>query len=122
MAKTIFVVDDSSVMVMSLKQTLEMAGFKVETAKDGLEAFGKLKSGLKPDLIITDINMPKMNGIELIKNARTVLRFTPILALTTESQAAKRDEAKRLGATGWLVKPVAGPDLLKVVKQVLPGA
>jgi two-component system chemotaxis response regulator CheY len=50
-----------------------------------------------------------------------VLRFTPILALTTESQGAKRDEAKRLGATGWLVKPVAGVDLLRVVKQVLPG-
>ncbi len=122
MAKTVFVVDDSSVMVMSVKQTLEMAGFKVETAKDGLEAFNKLKTGFKPDLIITDINLQNMNGIEFIKNARTILRFTPILALTTESQAAKRDEAKKLGATGWLVKPVAGPDLLKVVKQVLPGA
>ena len=121
MAKTVFIVDDSAVMLASLKQTLEMAGFKVETAKDGLEAFNRLKSGLKPDLIITDINMPNMNGIDFIKNARTILRFTPILALTTESQAAKRDEAKKLGATGWLVKPVAGPDLLKVIKQVLPG-
>uniref|UniRef100_A0A7C4AT80 Response regulator n=1 Tax=Desulfomonile tiedjei TaxID=2358 RepID=A0A7C4AT80_9BACT len=122
MAKTIFVIDDSSVILMSVKQTLEIGGFKVETAKDGLEAFSKLKTGFKPDLIITDINMPNMNGIEFIKNARTLLRFTPILALTTESQAAKRDEAKKLGATGWLVKPVGGPDLLKVVKQVLPGA
>lgn len=121
MAKTIFIVDDSTVMLMSIKQTLEMTGFKVEMAKDGLEAFNRLKSGLKPDLIITDINMPNMNGLEFIKNARTILRFTPILALTTESQTAKRDEAKKLGATGWLVKPVAGPDLLKVVKQVLPG-
>lgn len=122
MAKTIFVIDDSTVMLMSVKQTLEMDAFKVETAKDGLEAFDKLKTGFKPDLIITDINMPNMNGIEFIRNARTILRFTPILALTTESQAAKRDEAKKLGATGWLVKPVSGPDLLKVVKQVLPGA
>lgn len=122
MAKTIFIVDDSTVMLASVKQTLEMAGYKVETAKDGLEAFNRVKGGLKPDLIITDINMPNMNGIEFIKNARTILRFTPILALTTESQAAKRDEAKKLGATGWLVKPVAGPDLLKVVKQVVPGA
>lgn len=120
--KTVFVVDDSAVMLMSVKQTLEMAGFKVETAKDGLEALNKIKEGFKPDLIVTDINMPNMNGIELIKNARTLLRFTPILALTTESQAAKRDEAKKLGATGWLVKPVAGPDLLKVIKQVVPGA
>ncbi len=122
MAKTIFIVDDSAVMLMSVKQTLEMAGYKVETAKDGLEAFNRLKSGLKPDLIITDINMPNMNGIEFIRNARTILRFTPILTLTTESQTEKRDEAKKLGATGWLVKPVAGPDLVKIIKQVLPGA
>ncbi|MFZ4539047.1 response regulator [Propionivibrio sp.] len=122
MAKSIFIIDDSLTMVMSVKHTLEMAGYKVETAKDGLEALNRLKEGLKPDLIITDINMPNMGGMEFIKNARTILRFTPILTLTTESQGAKRDEAKQLGATGWLVKPVAGPDLLKVVKQVLPGA
>jgi len=122
MPKTIFVIDDSAVMTASVKQTLEMAGYKVETARDGLEAFNRIKAGFKPDLIITDINMPNMNGLEFIKNARTILRFTPILALTTESQAAKRDEAKKLGATGWLVKPVAGPELIKVVKQVLPGA
>jgi two-component system chemotaxis response regulator CheY len=121
MAKMIFLIDDSSVMLASVKQNLEMAGFTVETAKDGLEAFHRVKSGLKPDLIITDINMPNMNGIEFIRNARTVLRFTPILVLTTESQTVKRDEAKKLGATGWLVKPVSGGDLLKVIKQVLPG-
>ncbi|MBA2076836.1 response regulator [Aeromonas veronii] len=121
MSKTIFVIDDSATMLMSVKQTLEMSGLKVDTAKDGLEAFNKLKAGLKPDLIITDINMPNMNGIDFIKNARSLLRFTPILALTTESQAAKRDEAKKNGATGWLVKPITGPDLLKVIRQVLPG-
>jgi two-component system chemotaxis response regulator CheY len=121
MAKTIFIVDDSTVMLMSVKQTLERAGFTVETASDGLQAFNRLKAGLKPDLIITDINMPNMNGLEFIKNARTLMRFVPILTLTTESQAAKRDEAKKLGATGWLVKPVGGPDLLKVIQQVLPG-
>jgi two-component system chemotaxis response regulator CheY len=122
MSKTILVVDDSVVMVSSVKQALQMAGYKVETAGDGLEALNRVKAGLKPDLVITDINMPNMNGIDFIKNVRPILRFAPILALTTESQAAKRDEAKKLGATGWLVKPVAGPDLLKVVKQVLPGA
>lgn len=121
MSKTIFVIDDSATMLMSVKQTLEMSGLKVDTAKDGLEAFNKLKAGLKPDLIITDINMPNMNGIDFIKNARSLLRFTPILALTTESQTAKRDEAKKNGATGWLVKPISGPDLLKVIRQVLPG-
>ncbi|WPL15922.1 Chemotaxis protein CheY [Thiorhodovibrio winogradskyi] len=124
MAKTILVVDDSATMVMSLKASLEMGGFKVETASDGQQALDKLKSGPKPDLIITDINMPKMGGMDFIRNARALpgFRFTPILALTTESQQGKRDEAKKLGATGWLVKPVGGTDLIKVIKQVLPGA
>lgn len=124
MAKTILIVDDSATMVMSVKTTLEMNGFKVETATDGVIALDKLKGGLKPDLIITDINMPNMGGLELIKNVKLLpgLRFTPILTLTTESQAAKRDEGKKLGATGWLVKPVSGPDLVKVIKQVVPGA
>ncbi|MBK1719073.1 response regulator [Thiocystis violacea] len=124
MSKTIMIVDDSATMVLSLKSTLEMNGFKVETAGDGVQALTKLKGGVKPDLIITDINMPNMGGLELIKNVRALpgFRFTPILTLTTESQAAKRDEGKKLGATGWLVKPVSGPDLVKVIKQVLPGA
>ncbi|MDP4300440.1 response regulator [Leptothrix discophora] len=120
--KTIFLIDDSATMVMSVKTTLEISGFKVETAADGEQAMGKINKGLKPDLIITDINMPKMDGIEFIRNARKILRFTPILTLTTESQQAKRDEAKKLGASGWLVKPIGGADLLKVIKQVLPGA
>ncbi|RNE92656.1 response regulator [Marichromatium sp. AB32] len=123
MSKTILVVDDSATMVMSLKASLEIAGFTVETAGDGVQAISKLKSGIKPDLILTDINMPNMGGIDFIRNARALpgMRFTPILALTTESQQAKRDEAKKLGATGWLVKPVGGADLIKVIKQVLPG-
>ncbi len=122
MAQTIFIIDDSLTMIMSVTRTLEMAGYKVETAKDGLEALNRVKAGLKPDLIITDINMPNMDGLEFIKNVRPLLRFTPILTLTTESQASKRDEGKKLGATGWLVKPVGGPELIKVIQQVLPGA
>jgi len=120
--KQVFLVDDSTTMLMSLKGTLEISGFKVETASDGQAALGRLQAGLKPDLIITDINMPKMNGIELIREARKLLRFTPILALTTESQQGKRDEAKKNGASGWLIKPVGGADLVKVIKQILPGA
>lgn len=124
MSKNIFVVDDSATMVMSLKTSLELAGFTVETANDGVQALNKLKGGFKPDLILTDINMPNMGGLDFIRSARTLpgLRFTPILVLTTESQQNKRDEAKKLGATGWLVKPVSGSDLLKVIKQVVPGA
>ena len=124
MSKTIFIVDDSATMLMSVKFFLVSANFTVETASDGVQALSRLKSGLKPDLIITDINMPHMGGMELIKNLRAMpsFRFTPILTLTTESLVEKRNEAKKLGATGWIVKPVTGTDLVKVIKQLLPGA
>jgi two-component system chemotaxis response regulator CheY len=124
MAITILIVDDSATMIMSLKSALSIGGFQVETANNGQAALDKLKAGLKPDLILTDINMPVMGGLELIRNVRTLpgCRFFPILTLTTESEASKRTEGKRLGATGWLVKPIAGNDLIKVIKQVLPGA
>ena len=124
MAKTIMIVDDSVTMLMSLKNSLEISGYKVLSAADGLIALDLLQRGGKPDLIITDINMPNMGGIEFIGKARSLpgFRFIPILALTTESQQSKRDEAKKLGATGWLVKPVSGTDLGKIIKQVLPGA
>jgi two-component system chemotaxis response regulator CheY len=124
MAMKILVVDDSVTMVLSLKTTLTMNGFEVETANNGQAALDKLKSGIKPNLIVTDVNMPVMGGLEMIGKVRALpgFRFIPILTLTTESEATKRDEGKRLGATGWLVKPVAGNDLVKVIKQVLPGA
>jgi two-component system chemotaxis response regulator CheY len=124
MAKTIMVIDDSATMLMSLTNSLEIAGYTVLSASDGAIALDKLKKGAKPDLIITDINMPNMGGIEFIGKARSLggFRFTPILALTTESQQGTRDEAKKLGATGWLLKPVSGTDLNKIIKQVLPGA
>jgi two-component system, chemotaxis family, chemotaxis protein CheY len=124
MAKTIMIVDDSALMRSSLKANLELGGFKVEFAGDGVLALNQLKAGVKPDLIISDINMPNMGGLEFIRNLRTLpgFRFTPVLVLTTESQQDKKDEAKKHGATGWLVKPVSGPDLIKVIKQVLPGA
>jgi two-component system, chemotaxis family, chemotaxis protein CheY len=124
MAKIIMIVDDSALMRASLKANLEMGGYKVEFAGDGVLALTQLKGCVKPDLIITDVNMPNMGGLEFIRNLRTLpgFRFTPVLVLTTESVQEKRDEAKKHGATGWLVKPVSGPDLIKVIKQVLPGA
>jgi len=124
MAKTVLVVDDSVTMVMSLKTTLSINGFKAETASNGREALDRLRAGLKPDLILTDINMPEMTGMELIRNVRAMpgLKFVPILTLTTESDAAKRSEGKLAGATGWLVKPVSGNDLVAVIRKVLPGA
>ena len=124
MSKTILVVDDSGTMILSLKNNLEISGFKVITANDGAAALARLGQTPKPDLIITDINMPNMGGIEFIGKARALpgFRFTPILVLSTESQQAKRDEARSAGASGWMVKPVPGAELLKIVKQVLPGA
>ena len=124
MAKTVLVVDDSVTMVMSLKTTLSLNGFQPETAQNGREALEILQAGLKPDLILTDINMPVMGGMELIRSVRSMpgLKFVPILTLTTESDAAKRSAGKIAGATGWLVKPVSGNDLVAVMKKVLPGA
>jgi two-component system chemotaxis response regulator CheY len=124
MAMKILVVDDSVTMVMSLNATLSMNGFEVESAGSGQAALEILHKGVKPNLILTDINMPGMGGLELIGKIRAIpeLKFVPILTLTTESDAAKRDAGKRAGATGWIVKPVLGDELIRVIRKVLPGA
>ena len=122
MMKTIILVDDSATMIMSIKTTLEMNGHQVDTASDGVAALEKLSKGLKPDLIITDVNMPKMGGMELIKNIKALPGFKLIPILTPTTDSDKRTEAKKLGATGWLVKPVVSADLVAAIKQVLPGA
>jgi two-component system chemotaxis response regulator CheY len=121
--KTIMLVDDSATMLMSMEALLKKALFATQTAANAESALSLLKAGAKPNLIITDLNMGAMNGIDLIREARKIpaLRFVPILMLTTESQAAKRQEAKAAGASGWLVKPVDGPALLQVLGQLLPG-
>ena len=123
MTKTVLLVDDSATMIMSVKALLTTNGFAAVTASNGRQALAELKKA-KPDLIITDINMPDMNGFELIQQVRQLpgMRFVPILTLTTESDPSKRDDAKKLGATGWLVKPVSGVDLVNTIKRVLPGA
>jgi two-component system chemotaxis response regulator CheY len=121
--KTVMLVDDSPTMLMSITAVLTKAGLKVETAKDGQEALDRVKGGLRPDLVISDVNMPRMDGISFVREARRAgLRFAPILMLTTESEQTKRDQAKQAGATGWLTKPVQPDALLGVVRQVLPGA
>lgn len=119
--KTVFCVDDSSTVLLSLSAILTKAGYAVEKAISGDEGLSKLNSGIKPDLIITDLNMPGMNGIEFIKKVRQLptMRFVPILFLTTESQQSKRAEAKAAGASGWLVKPVNGEELLNTIKLVV---
>lgn len=119
--KTVLCVDDSTTVLLSLSAILSKAGYGVEKATSAEEGLGKLNGTLKPDLIITDLNMPGMNGIDFIKQVRQLpnLRFVPILFLTTESQQAKRAEAKAAGASGWLVKPVNGEELVNTIKLVV---
>jgi len=119
---TIFLIDDSATILMSMETILGKAGYAIAKASSGEAAVAALEKGLKPGLIITDIHMPGMNGIELIRKVRGMpgLQFVPILVVTTESQQSKRDEARAAKATGWLVKPVQPDDLLRVVKQILP--
>ena len=121
--KSILLVDDSTTLLLSMKAILEKSGYAVETVTSGDAALIKLAS-FKPDILITDLNMPGMDGITLVKEVRKnqAFRFLPALMMTTESQQEKRTEARTAGATGWLVKPVKPEELLAVLKKLLPGA
>ena len=121
--KTILIVDDSPTIIMSMEGILSKAGYGVAKAASGEAALGMLNAGGSFNMMITDLNMGKMNGIELIAAARKLpsYRFMPILMLTTESQQSRRQEAKIAGASGWLVKPADTTALLGVLKQLLPG-
>ncbi|WP_290871705.1 response regulator [Aquabacterium sp.] len=118
--KTILLIDDSAIMLKSMEITLSMNGYATATASDGIKAIELINQGLKPDLVLTDINMPNMDGIAFIREARKLLKFTPIIALTNDARVVKRQEAKKEGATGWMIKPVGGQELLKIVQQVMP--
>jgi two-component system chemotaxis response regulator CheY len=113
-------VDDTASMRQMISFTLGSAGYEVIQAADGEEAL-KLAQSRKVDLVIADVNMPNMDGITLVKSLRALesYKFTPILMLTTESQAGKRDQGKSAGATGWIVKPFNPEQLVNVVKKVL---
>ncbi len=119
MAK-ILTVDDSKTMREMVAFTLESAGHEVAQAEDGVEALSIAK-GQSFDLVITDINMPNMDGLTLIPELRALpaFKFAPILVLTTESAADKKTVAKEAGATGWIVKPFKPEDLLATIKKVL---
>lgn len=120
MAKTIMTVDDSASVRQMVSFTLKQSGYEVVEAVDGKDALSKL-GGTRVDMVITDLNMPNLDGIGLIKGIRGLpaYRFTPIIMLTTESQDAKKAEGKAAGATGWIVKPFKPEQLLAVVKKVL---
>ncbi|MDY0013699.1 MAG: response regulator [Rhodocyclaceae bacterium] len=120
MAKTILTVDDSASIRQMVSFTLKSAGYEVVEAVDGMDGLDKAKSkGF--NLVLTDQNMPRMDGIGLIKNLRAMpaYRSVPILMLTTESSDAMKQQGRAAGATGWLVKPFDPQKLIEVVKKVI---
>jgi len=120
MPKKIMTVEDSTSLREMISFVIQEAGYDVVEAKDGQDALAKLKNS-PVDMVITDLNMPLMNGIELTKSLRSTqtYKFVPIVFLTTESQIQKKEAAKEAGATGWIVKPFKPEQLLKVIKKVL---
>jgi len=120
MAKTILAVDDSASIRQMVAFTLKGAGYSVVEAVDGEDGLAKAKT-TEINMVLTDQNMPKMDGLTLIKNLRGLPKYaaTPILMLTTESGDAMKAQGKAAGATGWLVKPFDPPKLLEVVKKVI---
>jgi len=122
MRKTALIVDDSPTMRQMVAFTLTKAGFAVVEAEHGKDAVNKVATAGKMDIVVTDLNMPEMDGITLIKELRklSAFKFTPILMLTTESALEKKQAGKEAGATGWLVKPFNPETLLKTIAKVLP--
>ncbi len=120
MPKIIMTADDSASVRQMVSFTLKQAGYGVVEAVDGRDALEKIKT-TDIQMLITDLNMPKIDGIELIREVRALdkCRFIPIIMLTTESQTTKKMEGKAAGATGWIVKPFKPDQLLAVVKKVL---
>ncbi len=120
MSKRIMTVDDSASVRQMVSFTLRQAGYEVVEAVDGRDALSKLDD--KPvHMVITDLNMPNLDGIGLIKGVRshTAYKFIPIIMLTTESQESRKLEGKQAGATGWIVKPFKPEQLISVTKKVL---
>ena len=120
MTKTILCVDDSASMRQTIKLTLAVNGYRIVEAVDGLDGLDKAAAHAI-DLVITDLNMPRMDGLEFIGELRKLPAFkgVPIVFVTTESDDAKRAAAKAAGATAWITKPFAPDHLLKVARRLL---
>ncbi len=120
MAKTILIIDDSMSMRQTVGIALRGAGYEVVEASDGRHALTKL-DGRKFNLIISDVNMPNMDGISFVKAAKQLpnYRFTPIIMLTTEGDAAKKQEGKDAGVRAWVIKPFQPPVLLDAVAKLI---
>lgn len=121
MAKTALIIDDSTTMRQMVAFTLREAGYQVVEAENGQDALNKI-SAHPINIVVTDLNMPVMDGFTFIQNVRAMPshKFLPILMLTTESQLSKKEQGKAVGATGWIVKPFDPEKLLQVVAKVLP--
>lgn len=119
-SQTILAVDDSASMRQMVRYTLEGAGYKVVQAADGIEALEFAKSS-PADLVLTDVNMPRMDGLTLVRELRGLssYKFTPMLVLTTESGQDTKQRGKQAGATGWIVKPFNPEQLLATIAKVL---
>ena len=120
MTKTVLSVDDSASVLQMVKLTLTGGGYQVMQASNGAEGLAKARAG-GIDMVLTDLNMPVMNGITMIRELRKLPQCTgvPIIFLTTESAPALKQEAKAAGATGWITKPFQQDQLLAVVRKVL---
>ena len=118
--KRILSVDDSASVRQMVTFTLRNACYEVVEAVDGKDGLGKVSAG-KFDFVITDLNMPNMDGIQLITAIRKLpgYAFTPILMLTTESQVEKKDAGRKAGATGWIVKPFNAAQLISVAQKLI---
>ena len=118
--KRILTVDDSASVRQMVSFTLRKAGYEVVEAVDGKDGLAKVSQG-KFDMIITDLNMPNVDGIQLITAVRKLAgcSFIPILMFTTESQAEKKDAGRKAGATGWIVKPFNADQLIAVVQKLV---
>jgi two-component system chemotaxis response regulator CheY len=121
MSKTIITADDSASMREMISFTLKNAGYQVIEAVDGKDALAKLAT-VQANMLITDLNMPNLDGIELIRQVRTLpqYKYMPIVMLTTESQDAKKQAGKAAGASGWIVKPFRSEQLVMVAKKFVP--
>jgi len=121
MTKLILTVDDSASMRMLLKVSLTSQGYAIQGAEDGMRGLERMKE-LTPDLLITDINMPHMDGFELIEAVRALPEFrgVPILVLSTEFSEDKKSRARDAGATGWITKPFDAEKLGAAIRRVCP--
>jgi two-component system chemotaxis response regulator CheY len=120
--RTILIVDDSPSMRQIMARALSNAGYQTVQATDGQDALDQLRDGARVDLALVDFNMPRLDGVSLVRELRAwnATRFVPIVMITTETRRERREQARAAGATGWIVKPFHPDDVLTMLKRLLP--